>query len=132
MTTKEIEERMENISNQISEIRRKRIEPLEDELFTLEEKRIKNIIANKEYVTDLSEYEGKRLANFTALGSQGEDVYIPRDELVYVENGKLEASSFRGGLVFWHENKQRYVHTYSGRSEDLDIVGFIDIEVDRD
>lgn len=85
---------------------------------------------NKDYLTDLSEYKGKRLDSIRAFGPDGKEIYLPTDEDVIVEsNGRLKASSYASGVLEYDEEAGCYVNFFSGQVKVLDIVGFTDIEV---
>jgi len=90
------------------------------------------IFKNKLYYTDLSEFDGKSLSHIVALDSDGQEIYLPTDEIVEIENGKLCCSSFNGGIVEWDSEENSYCKSYYGKSKKLDILGFIDIIIDDD
>ena len=102
--------------------------PRYEKIKVLQKELYLNILKNKEYIDDLSDYNGKEI-NFIALNSKGEEVNLPRDEIVDVRNGKLYLSSFRGGIVYWCNDKKEYIRSYYGIKKSLDIVGFINVEV---
>lgn len=81
----------------------------------------------KNYITDLSPYNSKELLRIICLDSKGEEVYIPDDEFVSVEDGRLECSSYQNGLLWFDEEKQKYIHTYHFIDKETDIIGFRDI-----
>jgi hypothetical protein len=131
MTTKEIEKLLNLLKKDKEQKYNEYIQPINDEIIKLEKARIENIIKNKEYIFDLSQYNYKTLKRFTALNSNGKEVYLPTDEIVEVNNGKLCISSYQGGVVEWSDEKNCYVHFYHYFKTDLDIIGFIDIEVEE-
>lgn len=128
METKDYLEKINLNNKKIEKIKRRLLDNLYKENSLLEEKMYKNTIDKKEYITDLSEYNGKEIS-FIALDSNGEDVWLPTDEIVEVRNGKLYLSSYEGGIVKYDDELEKYVHSYHHRAETLDIVGFINIEV---
>ena len=104
------------------------IDPLSEKILRLEEKRIKSIIDNKEYITDLSEFKDKDIFSLTAINKDGKEVYLPIDELIKIsEDGHLALSSFGGGLVDWSDEDNCYMYTYYQTTKKMDILGFIDI-----
>lgn len=128
METKDYLEKINLNNKKIEKIKRRLLDNLYKENSLLKEKMYKNIIDKKEYITDLSKYNGKEIS-FTALDSNGEDVWLPTDEIVGVRNGKLYLSSYEGGIVNYDDKLGKYVHNYHYRAETLDIIGFINIEV---
>jgi len=83
-----------------------------------------------DYITDLSPYNDKYFSHIEAFDSNGEEVWLPLDESNKIENNRMYCSSYQGGIVQWDEEKQKYIHCYYGREEELDIVGFFEIVVD--
>lgn len=125
----------EDYKNRIKELQKikqdnleKFVNPLVKEISKAQDEMYKNIVLNKEYITDLSEYNGKEI-NFVALDSNGKKVCVPTDEIVSVENGKLCLSSYSGGIVRFDNEKQKYIKSYYQREIELDIVGFTEIKV---
>jgi uncharacterized protein YnzC (UPF0291/DUF896 family) len=101
--------------------------PLLEKINELKDEMRQYIVKNKLYITDLSEFNGKHLSNITAIDSNGEDVYLPNDEIVEVVNGKLYCSSYSGGIVGWDSDENSYYHTRYYVTKKLDILGFTDI-----
>lgn len=131
-TTKEIEAEIQLVCSKRDAVIKKEVQPLRDELRKLESKRITSIIKNKEYLTDLSEFKGKEITSITALNSQGKDLWLPLDEIIDIDNGKLYLSSLNGGIVQWDVEDRCYVHIYHYSTKKLNIIGFIDIVTDEE
>lgn len=119
-----IEEEIKNLNLEISKLMK--------EASKKEDERVKMLIANGLLIKNLSEYEGKDLRSIDAYDKDGNSVYIPTDEILEVIDGRLYCSSFNRGIVKWSEEKKCYCHLYHMTTEDLDIEGFLDIEVDED
>ena len=128
MKTVDIENKIEEIKAERDKNQKKYVKPLSDKIIKLEQDRIESIIKNKEYVTDLSEWEGESIY-FTAINSHGEELFLPTDEIVKVRNGKIYCSSYLGGIVEWRDEYNSYIKSFYGSQEKLDILGFIDIEI---
>lgn len=128
METKDYLEKINLNNKKIEKIKRRLLDNLYKENSLLKEKMYKNIIDKKEYIADLSKYNGKEIS-FIALDSNGKNVWLPTDEIVEVRNGKLYLSSYEGGIVNYDDKLEKYVHSYHYRAQTLDIVGFINIEV---
>ena len=54
------------------------------------------------------------------------------NESVEVENDKLYCSSYEGGIIGWDDEKETYYHARYQHRTELDILGFIDIVVEKD
>lgn len=106
--------------------------PIREQISEIEDEKRKYIIENKLYYVDLSEFNGKNLSRVTAIDSKGEDIWIPTDEIIEVENGKLYCSSYQGGIVGWNKDENSYYSAYYGINKNIDIIGFIDISLDED
>ena len=131
METKEIEKRISELRGEREKYENEYIAPLLDAIRKLKTDRLNSILKNKEYISDLSEYEGKHIESITAISSTGEKVWeIPTDEILTIENGRLHASSFNGGIVKYSEQEKCYERMYHFSTTKLDIVGFIDIVLD--
>lgn len=128
METKYYLEKINLNDKKIEKIKKRLLNKLYKENSLLKEKMYKNIVDKKEYIIDLSEYNEKEIS-FIALDSNGEEVWIPTDEIVEVKNGKLFLSSYQGGIVRFDNEKQKYIKSYYGSESELDIVGFVDIKV---
>lgn len=114
------DERLRELRQQSSEIL-KEICKLNDEIW-------QEMIDTKSYITDLSQYDGLELSSITAIGADGCAIWIPSDEILSVNDGRLYASSYQGGIVEWNESGY-YEHRYHRCTEKLDIIGFTEIEV---
>lgn len=123
----DIKKQIDLLNQELKENRKNYCEPRYEKIKVLQKELYLNILKNKEYIDDLSNYNGKEI-NFIALNSKGEEVFLPRNEIVDVQNGRLYLSSFSGGIVRWCEDKKEYVHSYYGVQKPLDIIGFIDVE----
>mgnify|MGYP001239259837 CR=1 FL=1 len=125
----ELQQKLETAKSEYNTARKE-----SDRLFKIKydiEKEIEKInFKLKKYITDLSPYNGKTLRNIVPIDSNGERVWIPDDESVWVENNRLVCSSYENGLLNFDEEKQKYIHSYRYREEELDIVGFRDIIVE--
>lgn len=55
------------------------------------------------------------------LDSNFEEVYIPSDEGVYIQDGRLDCSSFDEGILYYSDEDKSYIHCYRGCEEKLDI-----------
>ena len=128
MTKEEMREQIKFIIDELSHNREVFYKPRLEKIKELENKLYLKIIEDREYVTDLSEYNGKKIS-FIALNSKGKEVWLPVNELVEVSNGRLYLSSYRGGIVEWNEDEKKYIYYLHGRQEPLDIIGFIDINI---
>lgn len=128
METKYYLEKINLNDKKIEKIKKRLLNKLYKENSLLKEKMYKNIVDKKEYIIDLSEYNEKEIS-FIALDSNGEEVWLPTDEIVEVKNGKLFLSSYQGGIVRFDNEKQKYIKSYYGSESELDIVGFVDIKV---
>jgi phosphoenolpyruvate synthase/pyruvate phosphate dikinase len=128
MKTEYFRNRIEELKKIKQDNLEKFVNPLTKQILELKDKMYKNIVLNKEYIADLSEYNGKEIS-FIALDSNGEDVWLPTDEIVSVENGRLYLSSYQGGMVRYDNEKQKYIKSYFRREEELNIVGFVDIKI---
>lgn len=123
----DIKKQIDLLNQELKENGENYCKPRYEKIKLLQKELYLNILKNKEYIDDLSDYNGKEI-NFIALNSKGEEVFLPRDEIVDVRNGRLYLSSFRGGIVYWSEDKKEYFRSYYGVEKPLDIVGFIDVE----
>lgn len=128
MKTEDFRNRIEELKKIKQDNLEKFVYPLTKQILELKDKMYKNIVLNKEYIADLSEYNGKEIS-FIALNSNGKDVCLPTDEIVSVENGRLYLSSYQGGIVRYDNEKQKYIRSYFQREEELNIVGFVDIKI---
>ena len=128
MKTEDFRSRIEELKKLKQDNLEKFVNPLTKQILQLKDKMYKNIVLNKEYISDLSEYNGKEI-NFVALNSNGDREWLPTDEIVSVENGKLYLSSYQGGVVRFDNEKQKYIQSYFQREKELDIVGFVDITI---
>lgn len=128
MKTEDYKNRIEELQKIKQDNLEKFINPITKQILDLEDKMYKNIFLNKEYITDLSEYNGKEIS-FTAINSKGQEVWLPTDEIVSVENGKLYLSSHERGIVYFDNKKQKYIKAYFGLERELDVIGFIDVEI---
>ena len=57
----------------------------------------------------------------TVLDSNFEEVYIPSNELVDIEDGRLYCSSYSEGILYYSDKDGCYIHCYYGDEEELDI-----------
>ena len=111
----------------------KQIEIHEEAIRNFNEKRVHTLFRNKEYVTDLTPYEGKYFENIRAIDTEGKEVYLDTSELVWVQDGKLQTSSQHGGIMWWSEKHNKYTRLCYFRESLLpDIVGFFDIELEKE
>jgi len=90
------------------------------------------MIQDRSYTTDLSPYNGCNLESITGINSEGKRVYLPTDEMVRVEDGKLDCSSYNSGLVSWDKRRESYFSCFWGVEEDLDLIGFTEIVVEEE
>ncbi len=128
MATKEIELKIAELNNECVALRKKHIDPIREKVRCLMNDRIKSIISNKEYITDLSDFKDKEIISIEAIDKTGKRVYLPDDERIMVDkNGRLELSSFRGGLMSFNEDLNSYVTHFHGGQGQIEILGFIDI-----
>ena len=132
MNTKEIENKILEVRETIEQVRKFHIQPLTEEISRLRKEKMKSIMMNKEYVTDLSTFNEKCIKKIIALDVDGNEIYLPLDEIVKVEDNRLYCSSLRDGLVQWDEDEQSYFQSFHHVSNKLNIIGFIDIVVDND
>lgn len=123
MRTTNIEKKIKEFKQLRNENYKHYIDALDKKINNLNNLRIKSIIKNKEYLTNLDSVEN--LNSIIAINYEGNEVYIPTDEIVEVKNGKLYCSSFNGGIVRWCETNKSYMHDCFGSEEDLKILGFI-------
>ena len=123
----DIKKQIDILNQELKENGENYCKPRYEKIKVLQKEFYLNILKNKEYIDDLSDYNGKEI-NFIALNSKGEEAFLPRDEIVDVQNGRLYLSSFRGGIVYWSDDKKEYIHSYYGVEKPIDIVGFIDVE----
>jgi len=130
--TKEIESKIEELRSKRNLLMKIHIDPLSEEISKLRKDRIASIVNNREYLTDLSDFEGKNLSNIVALDSKGKEIYLPLDQIVEVRCGKLHCSGLYGGIIAWSNKDNCYKKRYYYKTENLDIVGFTDIEVEED
>ena len=130
MNTNEIEKKIKDAKDERSRIIKEKIKPIDEKISILEKERIKSIIKNKEYIFDLSEYNGKTLSNITAIDKEGKEIFLPIDEIVRVDNGRLVCSSYINGIVYFSNDKQKYIYAYKYINTELEIIGFIDIAVE--
>lgn len=128
MTKEEMREQIKFIKDELSQNREVFCKPRLEKIKEIENKLYLKIIEDKEYITDLSEYNGKEIS-FIALSSKGEEVSLPTDEIVEVSDGRLYLSSYEGGIVEWNEDEKKYIEYAYGGRDPLDIVGFIDISI---
>ena len=130
MNTNEIEKMIKDSKNERSFIIKEKIKPIDEKISILEKKRIESIIKNKEYIFDLSKYNGKSLSDITAIDKEGKEIFLPIDEIVIVDNGRLVCSSYINGIVDFSNDKQKYIYSYKYQFSELEIIGFIDIVVE--
>lgn len=119
----------ENKINKLKSKLKKLQDPILSEIKKIENKKRKHIVDKKLYITDLSKFEEDDIESITAIDSNGEDVYIPDDEILEVRSGKLYASSFDNGVVQFNEETKKYIYSCFWNEKELNIVGFIDIKV---
>jgi hypothetical protein len=55
------------------------------------------------------------------LDSNFEEVYIPSDEGVYIQDGRLDCSSYNEGLLYYSDDNKCYIYSYYHRNHKLDI-----------
>jgi hypothetical protein len=103
--------------------------PLLEKINELKDEMRQYIVKNKLYITDLSEFNGKHLSDITAIDSNGENVYLPTNEIAKVMNGKLFCSSYIGGIVVWNPDENSYYHTRYHITKKLNILGFTNVIV---
>ncbi len=128
MGTKEIELKIAELNNECVALRKKHIDPIREKVRCLMDDRIKSIISNKEYITDLSDFKDKKIISIEAIDKTGKRVYLPDDELIMVdEDGKLKLSSYSSGLMSFNKVLNSYVTHFHGAQEQIEILGFIDI-----
>jgi len=122
---------IEDIEAEI-ELNQKQIKELYESNSELDKKKREIIFKEKLYITDLSEFNKKTLSKIFALDSKGEEVFLPLDEIVNIEDNRLYCSSFNYGIVSFNEDKKKYQKSYYGAVKDIDIIGFYNIEVDEE
>ena len=108
---------------------KKELDKVLNEKFDIESKINDYRFKIKDYIVDLTAYEGKTITDILCIDSNGDEVDVPTDEIVTVENGRLHCSSFDNGLVFYDDEEQTYIHAYHYHETRLDIIGFLKIEV---
>ena len=107
---------LKKIDKQISKLYSKR-NSIKDEL-------LKYRISTGDYIsgTDLID-----LPNYTrididvVLDSNLEEVYIPSDEGVYIQDGRLDCSSYNEGLLYYSDDDKCYIYAYHYSKQKLDI-----------
>ena len=107
---------LKKIDKQISKLNSKR-NFIKDEL-------LKYRISTRDYIsgTDLID-----LPNYTrididvVLDSNLEEVYIPSDEGGYIQDGRLDCSSYNEGLLNYSDDDKCYIYSYYHSNQKLDI-----------
>jgi len=80
--------------------------PIFNAVNKIEEDKKEYKIANKLYIADLSEHNDKNLSSITAIDKNGEEVFLPLDEIVEVKDGRLYCSSYTGGIVAFDDTSK--------------------------
>lgn len=122
---------LEEIKAKMVDLRAKKEEfckPIDKELWELEKQRVKA----EPKTMDFTEHEGAWIGHIRAVDSKGDDVCLPTDEIVQVKNGKPYFSSYNGGIVYFDQEKQKYVKHYYGGEKEIDIIGFYDVVFEGD
>lgn len=80
-------------------------------------------ISIKDYIlgTELIPLPNSAISVDYILDSDFEEVDIPKDEGVYVRDGRLDCSSYSEGILYYSDKDGCYIHCYLGCEEELDI-----------
>lgn len=57
----------------------------------------------------------------SVLDSNFEEVYIPSDEGVYIQDGRLDCSSYYEGLLSYSDEDKCYIYSYHYSKQKIDI-----------
>ena len=127
MTKELLEKQIEELRNTLEKELNK-LKPLQDNIRELEEALLQ-LRLKTELITDLTPYNNKHISSITAFDSDYEEVYLPT-ETISITDGKLECTGFSDGVVYYSEKENSYIESIYGRELKLDIIGFLDIEID--
>ena len=102
----------------------KQISKLYTKQNTIKDELLKYRISTGDYISGIDLIE---LPNYTrididvVLDSNFEEVYIPSDEGVYIQDGRLDCSSYSEGLLSYSDYDKCYIYSYHYSKQKLDI-----------
>lgn len=101
----------------------KQISKLQDKRYSIEKELLDYRISTGDYIAgdELIHLRNSFISVDVVLDSNLEEVYIPRNEGVYVRDGRLDCSSFNEGILYYSNTDNSYIHCYHGCEEKLDI-----------
>lgn len=102
----------------------KQISKLYTKQNTIKDELLKYRISTGNYIsgTDLIELPNYTRINIDViLDSNLEEVYIPDGEGVYIQDGRLDCSSYSEGLLYFSDNDKCYIYSYRYSKQKLDI-----------
>lgn len=101
----------------------KQISKLQDKRNSIKKELLDYRISTSDYIAgdELIPLRNSMIDIEVILDSNLEEVYIPRNEGVYVRNGRLDCSSFNEGILYYSNTDNSYIHCYHGCEENLDI-----------
>ncbi len=101
----------------------KQISKLQDKRNSIKKESLDYRISTGDYIAgdELIHLRNSMIDIEVILDSNLEEVYIPRNEGVYVRDGRLDCSSFNEGLLYYSNTDKSYIHCYHGNEENLDI-----------
>ena len=68
---------------------------------------------------DLNDGKCIAICDVDAYNEDGDDEYVPIDEICNIDNKKLDLSSFTSGVFHWSEREQCYISQYHYSSEEV-------------